>query len=29
MLISEEYLRKKFGLDIKSENKVAEFVGTN
>jgi hypothetical protein len=29
MLISEKYLRKKSGLDIKSENKVAGFVGTN
>jgi hypothetical protein len=29
MLISEEYLRKKSELNIKGENKVAEFVGTN
>jgi hypothetical protein len=29
MLISEEYLRKKSGLDTKSEDKVAGFVGTN
>jgi hypothetical protein len=29
MLISEEYLRKKSGLDIKGEDKVAEFVGIN
>jgi hypothetical protein len=29
MLISEKYLRKKLGLDIKSKNKVAGFVGTN
>jgi hypothetical protein len=29
MLISEEYLRKKLGLDIKGEDKIAGFVGTN
>jgi hypothetical protein len=29
MLISEEYLRKKFGLNIKGKDKVAGFVGTN
>jgi hypothetical protein len=29
MLISEEYSRKKSGLDIKDEDKVAGFVGTN
>src|SRR5277367_4341994 len=29
MLISEEYLRKKSGLDIKDEDKIAGFVGTN
>jgi hypothetical protein len=29
MLISEEYLKKKSGLDIKGEDKVAGFVGTN
>jgi hypothetical protein len=29
MLISEKYLRKKSGLDIKCKDKVAEFVGTN
>jgi hypothetical protein len=29
MLISEEYLRKKSGLDTKGENKIAGFVGTN
>jgi gag-polypeptide of LTR copia-type len=29
MLISEEYSRKKSGLDTKGEDKVAGFVGTN
>ena len=29
MLISEEYSRKKSGLDTKGKNKVAGFVGTN
>jgi hypothetical protein len=29
MLISEKYLRKKLGLDIKDKDKVAGFVGTN
>jgi hypothetical protein len=29
MLISEKYLRKKLGLDIKGEDKVTGFVGTN
>jgi hypothetical protein len=29
MLISEKYLRKKSELDIKGEDKVAGFVGTN
>jgi hypothetical protein len=28
-LISEKYSRKKLGLDIKGENKVAGFVGIN
>jgi hypothetical protein len=29
MLISEKYLRKKSGLDIKGKDKVTGFVGTN
>jgi hypothetical protein len=29
MLISEKYLRKKLGLDIKDKDKVTGFVKTN
>jgi hypothetical protein len=29
ILISEKYLKKKSGLNIKGEDKVAGFVGTN